>query len=189
MSVLQAFDSLWGAVKPILPFLLSIPVTSSIWILITQTDKLILSKLLSLTEYGYFTLAAVAASGIMMISSPISSALIPRMAKLKAEGDEKGLIAVYRHATQLVAMIVVPTTLVLCFYLEQLLKVWTGNSLASQAAAPGLRLYALGNGILAFTAFPYYLQYAHGKMKLHLIGNCLFVFLRHPLYGLLFVME
>ena len=171
----SSFSALIAAVKPILPFSLSIAFTSSIWILITQTDKLILSKLLPLTEYGYFTLAVIAASGVMMISTPISTALMPRMAKLKAEGNEKGLLAVYRHATQLVALIVVPVTLILSFFPEQVLWVWTGNSLAAKVAAPVLRLYALGYGILTFVAFPYYLQYAHGKMKLHLIGNSLFV--------------
>ena len=39
-----------------------------------------------LFEYGFFTLAVLAASGVMMISGPISSALLPRMARLQAEG-------------------------------------------------------------------------------------------------------
>lgn len=172
--------SLFAPIKPVLKFSLSIAFTSSVWVLVTQTDKLVLSKLLPLAEYGYFTLAVLAASGVMMISGPISSALLPRMARLQAEGDEAGLIALYRKATQMVAVIAIPACLVLAFFAEQVLWVWTGDSQAAEQAAPVLRLYALGNGFLAIGAFPYYLQFAKGDVRLHLIGNILFVFLLIP---------
>jgi len=168
------FD-LWISFKSIFPFALSIAITSAIWILITQTDKLILSKLLSLTDYGYFTLGVLAASGVMTLSVPISTALMPRMARLKAEGNEDKLLQLYCKATQLIATIVIPACIILSLFPEQLLLLWSNNSAAAHAAAPVLRLYALGNGALALSAFPYYLQYAYGNMRLHLIGNTFFV--------------
>ncbi len=172
--------SLFTPIKPVLKFSLTIAFTSSVWVLVTQTDKLVLSKLLPLAEYGYFTLAVLAASGVMMISGPISGALLPRMARLQAEGDEAGLISLYRNATQMVAVIAIPACLVLAFFAEQVLWVWTGDAHAAAQAAPVLRLYALGNGFLAMAAFPYYLQFAKGDLKLHLIGNAIFVLLLIP---------
>lgn len=172
--------ALFAPIQPVLKFSLTIAFTSSVWVLVTQTDKLVLSKLLPLADYGYFTLAVLAASGVMMVSGPISSALLPRMARLQAEGDEAGLIALYRNATQMVAVIAIPTCLVLAFFAEQVLWVWTGDAQAAAQAAPVLRLYAVGNGFLAMAAFPYYLQYAKGDLKLHLIGNALFVLLLIP---------
>jgi hypothetical protein len=38
-----------------------------------------------------------------------------------------------------------------------------------------LRLYAIGNGLLAISAFPFYLQYARGNLRYHLIGNLMLV--------------
>lgn len=172
--------SLFLPIKSVLKFSLTIAFTSSVWVLVTQTDKLLLSKLLPLADYGYFTLAVLAASGVMMISGPISGALMPRMARLQAEGDEAGLIALYRNATQIVAVIAIPACLVLAFFAEQVLWIWTGDAHAATQAAPVLRLYALGNGFLAIAAFPYYLQFAKGDLKLHLIGNALFVLLLIP---------
>ena len=172
--------SLFTPIKPVLKFSLTIAFTSSVWVLVTQTDKLVLSKLLPLADYGYFTLAVLAASGVMMISGPISGALLPRMARLQAEGDEAGLISLYRNATQMVAVIAMPACLVLAFFAEQVLWAWTGDAHASAQAAPALRLYALGNGFLALAAFPYYLQFAKGDLKLHLIGNAIFVLLLIP---------
>lgn len=65
-------------------------------------------KILPLADYGYFTVAVLVAGGIMIVSGPISSALLPRMARLQAEGQHDALIAVYRQATQLVAIIAIP---------------------------------------------------------------------------------
>jgi O-antigen/teichoic acid export membrane protein len=172
--------SLFTPIKPVLKFSLTIAFTSSVWVLVTQTDKLVLSKLLPLADYGYFTLAVLAASGVMMISGPISGALMPRMARLQAEGNEAGLISLYRNATQMVAVIAIPACLVLAFFAEQVLWVWTGDAHAAAQAAPVLRLYALGNGFLAMAAFPYYLQFAKGDLKLHLIGNIIFLLLLIP---------
>ena len=165
----------WQPLRKVLKFSLSIAFTSSVWVLVTQTDKLVLSKLLPLAEYAYFTLAVLVASGVMVISGPISGALLPRLTKLSAAGDEAGLIQLYRNATQFVAIIAVPVALVLALFSEQVLWAWTGDSSVVAKAAPVLTLYALGNGILALGAFPYYLQFAKGDVKLHMIGNALFV--------------
>jgi len=170
----------WTPLKPVLKFSLSIAFTSSVWILVTQTDKLVLSKILPLAEYGYFTLAVLVASGVMVISGPVSGVIMPRMAKLEAEGDHDGLIRVYRQATQLVAIISGASSITLAFCAEPLLWAWTGDKLLAHNAAPILQLYAIGNGILAVSAFPYYLQYAKGNLRLHLIGNALFVVLLIP---------
>lgn len=167
-------------VKPVLKFALTIAFTSSIWVLVTQTDKLILSGILPLSEYGYFTLAVLVASGIMVISSPISSAIMPRMARLNAEGKHDEMIQVYRNATQLVTVICGSAAMTIAFTAEKLLFAWTGDAELAQQAAPILRLYAIGNGFLVLAAFPYYLQYALGNLRYHLIGNAVTVCLLIP---------
>jgi len=171
----------WQPLRGVLKFSLSIAFTSAVWVLVTQTDKLILSNLLMLSDYAYFTLAVLVASVILIISGPVSGALLPRMTKMNAEGDEAGLIRLYRNATQMVAVIAIPAALVLAFFAEQVLWAWTGNADIAHKAAPVLTLYALGNGIMSLAAFPYYLQFAKGDLKLHLIGNALFVAIFIPL--------
>ncbi|MBR9870833.1 MAG: oligosaccharide flippase family protein [Gammaproteobacteria bacterium] len=167
-------------VKPVLKFSLSIAFTSSVWVLVTQTDKLVLSGILPLAEYGYFTLAVLVASGIMVVSGPVSIALMPRMARLNAEGKWDEMIQVYRNATQLVTVIAGSAAIVIAFNAELLLFAWTGDRELAEKAAPILRLYAIGNGFLAVAAFPYYLQYALGNLRYHLIGNAVMVVVLIP---------
>jgi O-antigen/teichoic acid export membrane protein len=170
----------WVPLKPLLKFALSIAFTSSVWVLVTQTDKLLLSRILPLADYGYFTVAVLVASGIMIVTGPVSSAIMPRMTRLQAEGKHDELIAVYRQATQLVTVLAIPVALVLILFAPQVLWAWAGDAMLVDKAAPVLSLYAVGYAFLAVGAFPYYLQYAKGDLRLHLIGNALFVFLLIP---------
>lgn len=170
-----------ASLKPVLKFSLTIAFTSTVAMLAMQTDKLMLSKILPLAEYGYFTLAVLVASGVMIISGPISGALMPRMSKLEAQNDHAGLIRIYRQSTQLVSIIASAASITLAFCAEPLLWAWTGDLALAHHAAPILTLYALGNSVLAVAAFPYYLQYAKGDLRLHLIGNAVFVVLLVPL--------
>jgi len=168
------------SVIPLLRFSLTIAFTSSVWVFVTQTDKLILSGILSLSEYGFFTLAVLLAGGITVVTAPLTSALLPRFARLFAENNFVEIIRLYHQFGQLVAVIAVSLMITLASCTESLLFAWTGNSEASLAASASLRLYALGNGMLALGAFPFYLQYARGDMHWHLVGNVGMVLLLIP---------
>lgn len=168
-------------VKQVLGFSLSIALTSGMWILVTQSDKLIMSKILSLENYGYFSLVIIVASGIMIISGPISGAIMPRMAKLEAEGKQQELNLIYRKATRFVTIIGGSLSLILAFNAKTILLAWTGNAHIADTTSKVLTLYALGYGINIVSAFPYYLQFAKGKLKLHIIGSFLYIITLLPL--------
>jgi len=165
----------WASVKPVIVFSASIAFTSSIWVMVTQLDKLVLSKILTLTNYGYFSLAVVVANGVSLLTGPISAALMPRLARLVAAADDAGVILLYREGTQMVAILVMPAAMMLCYFAPEVLFAWTGNWTIASKAGPVLRLYALGNCFLALLGFQYYLQYAKGNLKLHVLGNVILV--------------
>lgn len=163
------------ALRGRLGFSLSIAFTGAVWVAVTQTDKLILSKLLPLSDYAHFTLAVLLASGVTIISGPLSAALLPRLSRLHAQSASAEAIALYRQATQGMTLAAATLALVLAVAAEPILFAWTGDRALAQRTAPLLQLYALGNGILALSAFPYYLQFARGDVRLHLIGNAIFL--------------
>ena len=125
-------------------------------------------------------MAVLFANGILIVNGPLSSALMPRLANLEAQGKQKDLIQLYRNATQFVAVLVGATVTSLAFCSEELLNAWTGDASLAKYAGPIVSLYAWGNGILAVSAFPYYLQYAKGDLSLHLVGNIVFFLLFTP---------
>lgn len=158
-----------------LRFSLTIAFTSAVWIFVTQVDKLILSGVLPLAEYGFFMLAVLVASGITTATGPIATALLPRLARLHAEGNHTEIVRLYHRFAQLVSVVAMSLMVTLACSAESLLFAWTGDRELTRVAAPMLRLYAIGNGLLAISAFPFYLQYARGNLRYHLIGNLMLV--------------
>jgi len=150
----------------------------SIWIILTQIDKLMLSHFLPLEEYGYFALVVILANAIMQFSNPISQAIIPRMTVLFAEGKNDEMLTLYKKATQFVAIISLAVAGTVGVFGTELLYVWSGNIQAAKYAGPILFWYALGNAILTMLAFQYYLQYVHGNLKYHVKGNTIFGFVQ-----------
>jgi len=170
----------WSTLKPVLPFASGIAYAAVIWVLVTQLDKLILSNVLSLAEYGYFALVAIVAAGISQIASPVSQAILPRMTFLLSQGNEQDMLLLYRQSTQLIAVIILPLTGILALFSTELMFAWTGDRKAAEWAGPVLFWFALGNGILAISAFQFYLQYAHGKLKMHVIYSTIAACIQIP---------
>ncbi len=167
--------------RGVLGFSLTIAFTSSVWVMVTQIDKLVLSKVLALEQFGYFALGVLVASTVNLVGAPVSQALLPRLSKLAAEQDQQGVLELYRRATQWVCCAAAPIALGFAMFAEPVLWIWTGDRGVAATVAPILRLYAIGNGFLAIAAFQYYLQYANGDLRLHLAGNVIFVLVLVPL--------
>lgn len=169
------------SIKPSIGFSLSIAIASAIWIFVTQTDKLILSKILSLKEFGFFSIAILAANGINLFSGPISQAVQPRLTYYFVRGDELSFISLYLKTTETLSSIVLPVSFVIFFFSNQVLYAWTGDIELANAVSPVLSFYAMGNGMLGLVALTYNIQFAHGNLKLHLYGNIVFAVFLIPL--------
>ncbi|WP_254565182.1 lipopolysaccharide biosynthesis protein [Oscillatoria sp. HE19RPO] len=139
--------------------------------LLTQVDKVLLSKLLTLTEYGYYTLAATVAGALYMLISPISQAWFPRLTQLFAAEDFPKLTRTYHQGAQLVTVVLGTSALVLIFFSETFLQLWTQNSELAQHTAPLLRLLVLGNMLNGLMWIPYQTQLAYGWTRLGLQTN------------------
>ena len=103
------------------------------------------------------------------------------MTYLLSQNNDRDMLALYRKSTQLIAIIVLPLTGVIALFATELLLAWTGNRAAADWAGPILFWLALGNGILTINAFQYYLQFAHGKLKTHVIYNTILAIIQIPL--------
>lgn len=171
----------WPELRRIAPFALSIGYTAAIWVLLTQLDKLILSKTLTLSEYGYFTLVATISSGVMMLSGPVSKAILPRMTALFAAGKHEQMLLLYRRSTRLIVVLVMPIALTIACLPYKVLFAWTGNEAAAQWGEGILPLFTLGAALLAIIAFQYYLQYVYGNLKYHVRYNTFSALLNVPL--------
>jgi O-antigen/teichoic acid export membrane protein len=171
----------WPSLRRVAPFAASVAYAAVIWIIVSQSDKLILSAVLPLREFGYFSLVGLIVGGILVVTNPITQAILPRMTSLLAAGRQEEMLHVYRNASQLVAVIAVSVALVIAFNAEALIYAWTGDRDAAAWCATVLPWFILGNGLLALGAFQYYLQNAFGQLRLHVIGTTISAILQVPI--------
>jgi O-antigen/teichoic acid export membrane protein len=138
-------------------------------IVFTQLDKVLLSRILPLSEFGQYTLATTVCSGLYVFVNPIYNAVFPRFSALVARDDTAGLASSYRSSTRLLTAIVFPLAGLLALFPYDLLVAWTGNVEVARAAAPVVSLMAIGCGLHGVMFVPFALQIAHGQMRLALL--------------------
>jgi O-antigen/teichoic acid export membrane protein len=105
-------------------------------LLITQLDRLIVSKLLSLESFGYYSLAYNTAAGVSVILSAISAAMLPSFAAADGSGSRDLLLRRYDHANQVMLFCVGFPVLALIFFGEPILRVWVNPDAAAGAYQP-----------------------------------------------------
>jgi O-antigen/teichoic acid export membrane protein len=144
-------------------------------LLLTQADKILLSKLLPLKIFGYYSLAGTVAGVLTLLSMPIVTAFYPRFVELVTQRDDSSLRAVYHTAAQLVSVIVGAASMMLILFAVPVLRVWTGDPLLVANVAPLLSVLATGALLNALMWVPYHLQLAHGWTRLMVVVNSIAV--------------
>jgi O-antigen/teichoic acid export membrane protein len=165
------FDT--GELRRIWKFATSVALISLLGIFFTQVDKVILSKIISLGDFGCYMLATVIAGGLYLLVVPLFNALYPRFSFLVASGNEAELRRLYRVGTRLLATLLFPVAFMISAFARDLVFVWTGDELLAGSVAPLLSLLSLGSALHCVMYFPYALQLAYGVPRLTLQINLL----------------
>ena len=138
---------------------------SATTLLLTQIDKIVLSRLLSLEMFGYYSLAAVAANSLYALVAPVAAAAFPGLTREAASGNNAGTAVLYHRATQTVTVLVVPIAAVLAFFAPLVLRVWTGNAKVATVSGAVLSVLVTGVALNALMNIPYMLQLAYGRTE------------------------
>ncbi|MFN2566682.1 MAG: lipopolysaccharide biosynthesis protein [Gemmatimonadaceae bacterium] len=140
-------------------------------VVLTQMDKLVLSKLLTLSAFGYYTLATVAAGALYVLFLPLFQAVFPRFSQLVALGDAKALSALYHRSAQALAVLVLPAAAVLGLFSHEVMLLWTRSPEAAAATRVVVALFAVGTALNGLMNVPYALQLAAGWTRLAMYAN------------------
>jgi O-antigen/teichoic acid export membrane protein len=111
-------------------------------IVMANLDKLVLSGVLQLDEFGRYALAAVAASVLYLFVVPITQGFYPSMVGMHAGGDRTGLIRLHHTSSQLVAVSAGSMAIILVLFPMQLIYVWSGDAALAHETAPVLAILA-----------------------------------------------
>jgi O-antigen/teichoic acid export membrane protein len=131
-------------------------------LVLSQADKVVLSRVFSLKVFGYYTIGGLFGAGLVMIVSSLFNIIYPRFSALVARGDEQALVRLYHGATQLLAVFILPLAAVLALFSTEVLQLWTRNSEVARNAGPIASVLVTGSAVNGLMTLPYALQLAYG---------------------------
>lgn len=148
-------------------FALGIAGLAALWLLASQVDRLLLSIMLSLDDYGRYSLAVHVAAIVALGVSAIHAAALPRLTRLFAAGELGRARLLYGLTTALT----VATAGALLSGLATAGPIWlprlAGLDGAGLDPMPVALAYAVGQSGLAVLGLAYLLQSARGRLRLH----------------------
>lgn len=138
-------------------------------LILTQIDKVLLSKILSLENFAHYTLAGVVAGGLAVLIAPVFNAIYPRFSALVSQDEIGELTNLYRLGTRLLGAVLFPIAFMVALFSQDLIWLWTGNEGLASNVAPIVSLLLIGTAINGIMHFPYSLQLAYGMVRLPLM--------------------
>lgn len=152
-------------IRRVLRFSLGVGAISFSGLVLTQLDKVILSKTLGLENFGKYMLATMVASSLYILIVPIFNTTYPRFSALVAQQRLEELLVQYRTASQLLATLLFPVAMVLILLAQPLIQLWTGNEGLAVDVAPLASLLLLAYALHGVMHMPYALMLAQGETK------------------------
>jgi O-antigen/teichoic acid export membrane protein len=154
---------------------------STFVLILTQLDKVILSKLLSLENFGYYMLASLVATSPVLLIVPVFNGIYPRFAQLVSLHDEDGLKRLYHKSCQLISVLILPVALIIAFFSYEILLVWTRNPVMAERSHLVVSILICGTALNGLISLPYAIQLAYGWTSLSFFKTLIAVILLVPL--------
>lgn len=158
-------------VREVRGFALGMFAIATVSFVLIQVDRIVLSRVLPLDQFGRYALVAAVAATLSRFYSPFFAALYPRYSALVAAGDFATLTTLYHRSNQMLAVVVASVAAVVGFFAEDVLRLWTHDRQLAADGAPVLVLLVAGTALNGLMNLPYALQLAYGWTKLALYQN------------------
>jgi O-antigen/teichoic acid export membrane protein len=160
-------------------------ITTILAIVLTQADKVVVSKILPLEDFGYYTLAWTLCSGLGLFAGPVFVAVFPKLTQLVRQDNPLEISRLYHLSCQLISVVLLPACAVLTLFSREVLWAWTGSLATVTAIRPVVIAVAIGTTLNGLMNIPYALQLAYGWTRLAAVANAIAVVVIVPLTVLL----
>jgi O-antigen/teichoic acid export membrane protein/SAM-dependent methyltransferase len=170
-----------GSLAGVWQFALGMTAVTATATVLTQMDKVVLSRIVPLSQFGYYSIAGVIGNGLSTLVGALFATMFPMFSRLVAAGDSGGVALQYRRMWGVMTVLTVPFAVVGTAFSRQVLLLWTGSQTTAEIAAPVMALLILGSALNGMMTVVYALQLARGDTGLALRLNLLLCAIGGPL--------
>ena len=138
-----------------------------------QADKVVTSKIFTLKQFGYYSLASTIAQLPFIAASPIAVTIFPVLTALVSEKKSIDLSKTYKQYSFLVSLFMLPIITIVFLYANDLILLFSKKILPNEIDSIQFvaKTLTLGGAFLALQLMPFYLLLAHGKTKYTIVQN------------------
>ena len=167
--------------KEIWKFSAGMSLNSIISSFLLQMDKIVLSKLLTLEQFGFYTLASSVAMSLGRLFTPVYLSIYPKFSQLIYLNDIDNLKILYHKSSQFMSVLIIPITVIVSLFSYQILFLWTQNQYTAENSHIILIILICGTAFNGIMHPPYALQIAYGWTSLSVYGNIIALIVLTPI--------
>ncbi len=140
-----------AAIRPMLKFGGALVVGGVAAILLTNSEKLVLTKMTSVENLAFYSAATTLAGMIAMFSGSMIQSLLPAFAQLQSAENRTALTALYSRGVRINLIWLVPGLLALALIAKPFFTVWGGEAFGRESPMPFyILLFGLAFNVLAY---------------------------------------
>jgi O-antigen/teichoic acid export membrane protein len=175
----------FSAIKSIWKFSAGAFVIGVTSVILTNADKLVLSRLVSLESFGKYSIAWLVGSAPLLLAGPIQSAVYPRLVKAVTACGDNEIRQQYRFYYSGVGVFCIPFGMTIALFSSELIYIWIGDKYLAAELGPIVTILSFGSTLLAVMVIPYALQLAYAWTRLAAYINIFAIIFIIPLLILL----
>jgi O-antigen/teichoic acid export membrane protein len=150
---------------PLLRFGGAIVTTSMAALLLTNAEKVLLTRYASVTALAHYSVAFALAMMLTQVPAAMNQSLLPAFSRFQTEPGHQDLHQLFRRALNGILFWVAPAALIMCLAARPFLTLWAGPEFGRESTFP-FYILAAGLVINIFTWVPYNLLIAMGRTGL-----------------------
>lgn len=152
---------------------------------VSDFDKFLMVKILSLRDFGYYSMAFIIPSGFLMLGTSIKNSLFPNISEdiISKEGTQ--IKQKYHHYTQIVYYLITPLSMLVIFFSKEIVFLWTNNSETSLKISSLVIFLTLGSMINGYTMIIYSYIIVREKTKFLFYQNLICAIVALPVLFIL----
>ncbi len=148
--------------KSVWRFAAGITATSFFSFFLDYGDRVILSKILSLENFGYYSLATTLNDQLQLVNAQIYRALFPRFSSLAEANAVEALRDLYHKSSQFATVVLLPIAGTAVVFSSTLILLWTQDPIIANNVALIASFLFVGTILANLAGIPHALTLAYG---------------------------
>jgi O-antigen/teichoic acid export membrane protein len=168
-------------IRQIRGFATGLSLSGILGVVLLQLDKIVIARYMSLETLGYYSLAVAVSGTLLRLATPVYTAISPRMSNLVSRNDAHGAGKLYKYSSFVMALLILPPTVMFTVLPTHFLAVWTGNLETAERLSVLTSVLLVGVSVQALGYVAWAVQLAHGNTRLSLVLNLASLIVQAPL--------